>query len=568
MWRGCILFFCVLVITVHQGLSRNADDDDDTGMHDFSQFRDYRVGADGGGGGNGGASNINEQEKQNKFWIDSAINTLISRTHLQPNTKKAKNIILFLGDGMGVSTHTAARIYQGQLNGQNGEENSLNFEKFPYTGLSKTYCVDSQVADSACTSTAYTNGVKGSIGTLGLNGRVLYRDCKGSKDNTTHTESIIHWAIKAGKSTGVVTTTRITHASPAGTYSHSANRDWEADTDREASVDCQDIASQLIKNHPGHMINVLLGGGLKKFTLKKDGGQRLDEDLLLAYERMRQHHNQTYKIVKTKQELAAVNASTKFLLGLFADSHLEYEVDKQVDKNTKVKDQPSLTEMTQKAIEVLSKNQNGFYLFVEGGKIDIGHHGNKAKKALTETIEFDNAIKKALQITNPDETLIVVTADHSHTFTIAGYPDRGNKILERVRYDGHDLLGLDKLPYLTLGYNNGPGFRPAERNGYRHDINLDKTDDKDYRIPSGIPLEYETHGGEDVAVFSNGPWAHLLVGNFEQNYIPIVMAYAARIGPAKDVPLVSAAVSAGPTETLLIAVVSLVVCKFLAKYSK
>ncbi|KAI5697994.1 hypothetical protein M8J75_000283 [Diaphorina citri] len=529
MWRERILFFCVLVITVHQGLSRSADDDDDTGMHDFSQFRDYRVGADGGGGGNGGASNINEQEKQNKFWIDSAINTLISRTHLQPNTKKAKNIILFLGDGMG------------------------------------TYCVDSQVADSACTSTAYTNGVKGSIGTLGLNGRVLYRDCKGSKDNTTHTESIIHWAIKAGKSTGVVTTTRITHASPAGTYSHSANRDWEADTDREASVDCQDIASQLIKNHPGHMINVLLGGGLKKFTLKKDGGQRLDEDLLLAYEKMRQHHGQSYKIVKTKQELAAVNASTKFLLGLFADSHLEYEVDKQVDKNTKVKDQPSLTEMTQKAIEQNpSSNEN----LVSGGKIDIGHHGNKAKKALTETIEFDNAIKKALQITNPDETLIVVTADHSHTFTIAGYPDRGNKILEKVRYDGHDLLGLDKLPYLTLGYNNGPGFRTAERNGYRHDINLDKTDDKDYRIPSGIPLEYETHGGEDVAVFSTGPWAHLLVGNFEQNYIPLVMAYAARIGPAKDVPMVSAAVSAGPTETLLVAVVSLVVCKFLAKYSK
>ncbi|KAI5723420.1 hypothetical protein M8J76_005657 [Diaphorina citri] len=514
MWRERILFFCVLVITVHQGLSRNADDDDDTGMHDFSQFRDYRVGADGGGGGNGGASNINEQEKQNKFWIDSALDTLISRTNLHPNTKKAKNIILFLGDGMGVSTHTAARIYQGQLNGQNGEENSLNFEKFPYTGLSKTYCVDSQVADSACTSTAYTNGVKGSIGTLGLNGRVLYRDCKGSKDNTTHTESIIHWAIKAGKSTGVVTTTRITHASPAGTYSHSANRDWEADTDREAGVDCQDIASQLIKNHPGHMINVLLGGGLKKFTLKKDGGQRLDEDLLLAYEKMRQHHGQSYKIVKTKQELAAVNASTKFLLGLFADSHLEYEVDKQVDKNTK---------------QNPSSNEN----LVSGGKIDIGHHGNKAKKALTETIEFDNAIKKALQITNPDETLIVVTADHSHTFTIAGYPDRGNKILEKVRYDGHDLL-----------------------------------DDKDYRIPSGIPLEYETHGGEDVAVFSNGPWAHLLVGNFEQNYIPIVMAYAARIGPAKDVPLVSAAVSAGPTETLLIAVVSLVVCKFLAKYSK
>jgi Alkaline phosphatase len=109
---------------------------------------------------------------------------------------------------------------------------------------------------------------------------------------------------------------------------------------------------------------------ISNIPISPSGGQRLDEDLLLAYERMRQHHNQTYKIVKTKQELAAVNASTKFLLGLFADSHLEYEVDKQVDKNTKVKDQPSLTEMTQKAIEVLSKNQNGFYLFVEGEKLN------------------------------------------------------------------------------------------------------------------------------------------------------------------------------------------------------
>lgn len=109
---------------------------------------------------------------------------------------------------------------------------------------------------------------------------------------------------------------------------------------------------------------------ISNIPISPSGGQRLDEDLLLAYEKMRQHHGQSYKIVKTKQELAAVNASTKFLLGLFADSHLEYEVDKQVDKNTKVKDQPSLTEMTQKAIEVLSKNQNGFYLFVEGEKLN------------------------------------------------------------------------------------------------------------------------------------------------------------------------------------------------------
>ncbi|KAL1453451.1 hypothetical protein WDU94_007589 [Cyamophila willieti] len=243
-------------------------------MHDFSAFR---VGA--------AQSNIRDVEKENDYWIKNAVDRLHHRAlHLKPNTKIAKNIILFLGDGMGVSTQTAARIYQGQLRGDNGEENSLFFETLPYSGVSKTYCVDAQVADSACTSTAYTNGVKASIGTMGLNGKVSYGDCDGSKNESSHTSSIVQWAIEAGKSTGVVTTTRITHASPGGTYAHTASRDWECDTDLPKGVDCEDIASQLINMYPGNKINVLLGGGRSKFTKRTEGGQRLDKDLLKIYE--------------------------------------------------------------------------------------------------------------------------------------------------------------------------------------------------------------------------------------------------------------------------------------------
>ncbi|KAL1453450.1 hypothetical protein WDU94_007588 [Cyamophila willieti] len=237
---------------------------------------------------------------------------------------------------------------------------------------------------------------------------------------------------------------------------------------------------------------------------------------------------------------------------------MSYKLDDQINE-------PTLEDMTAKAIEILRKNEKGFYLFVEGGKIDMAHHSSKAKKALSETIEFDNAVRRAFNMTNPDETMIVVTADHSHTFTIAGYPERGTKILSKVKYGGKDTRGEDNLPYLTLGYNNGPGGRINESR--RHNVNLDKTDDKDYVYPSGINLAYETHGGEDVLVFANGPWAHLLVGSFEQNFIPVAMAYAARIGPGTQVSLPSGEnsllLNGTHLQTLLLSLGVLVVCRFL-----
>lgn len=122
--------------------------------------------------------------------------------------------------------------------------------------------------------------------------------------------------------------------------------------------------------------------------------------------------------------------------------------------------QPTLKEMTKKAIEILSKEKNGYFLFVEGGLIDVGHHLTMAKIALDETVELSKAVQQAVDMTNEDDTLIVVTADHSHTMTMSGYPVRGNDILGLV-----GSPGVDGLPVATLSYANGPGVPKLESPG-------------------------------------------------------------------------------------------------------
>jgi alkaline phosphatase len=166
---------------------------------------------------------------------------------------------------------------------------------------------------------------------------------------------------------------------------------------------------------------------------------------------------------------------------------------------------------------------------VEAGRIDHAHHEGKAHIALRDTIEFSNAIKKAYEMTNPEETLILVTADHSHVFTIAGYPHRGNDILGLVKsvpgVDGDGTtLDLDKnnLPYTTLSYANGPGYR----GGARPDLTLVDTKAFSFLQEATVPLGSETHAGEDVAIYASGPMAHFVHGSMEQNWIFHVMREA------------------------------------------
>ncbi|XP_050544128.1 membrane-bound alkaline phosphatase-like isoform X2 [Daktulosphaira vitifoliae] len=456
-------------------------------------------------------------ENDSNFWMRRGMVDLNRRLKVleSPIVGRAKNIIFFLGDGMSLSTVTAARVHMEQMSPSmsSNKNSSLSFEKFPYTGLARTYCVDKQVADSACSATAYMTGVKANSKTLGVTGAVQPNDCDSSLEPNNRVDSILRWAQMAGKSTGIVTTTRVTHASPAGGYAHSANRDWESN----APGDCLDIALQLMSQKPGMELDVILGGGRQEFLPKIINGNREDGRNLIAEWKLRMIKSQhRYNYVKNKTELSYLNLNeVDKLLGLFSMSHMSYTGTKEVER-----DEPSLSEMTLAAIEVLRKNNNGYVLFVEGGRIDHAHHQNLAHMALTETIAFSKAVEVADSMTNPKNTLIVVTSDHSHTMTINGYPSREDPII------GH--VDDDENPYSILSYANGPS---ALMQSYIKQNS--KYGEKFALYPSLVPMNTETHGGEDVAVWARGPWAHLFVGSYEQNVLPLIMSYASCIGPNK-----------------------------------
>ncbi|BCV36394.1 alkaline phosphatase [Shewanella chilikensis] len=446
---------------------------------------------------------------------------------------KAKNVILFVGDGMGISTLTAARIFQGQqiAGNQGGEENFLSFEKFDHTALIKTYNTNQQTPDSAGTMTAIATGVKSKAGVISVSEQSLRGNCLSSKGNELVT--LVDLANAKGLSTGVVSTARITHATPAATYAHSPERDWESDAKLPAEAvanECKDIAYQMVMRDKDNALSVALGGGRRAFIPETvtDGenkkGQRKDGlDLTKAW--VDNLDNAAY--VWNSTEFDAIDAgTTDHLLGLFNSSHMEYEADRADD----VGGEPSLTQMTAKSIEILQKNDKGYLLIVESGRIDHGHHAGNAKRALADAVELSNAVKAAVENTNPEETLILVTADHSHVFTIAGYPKRGNPILGLVHgVDGNLSTALDGKPYTTLGYTNGPGAVV----GNRDDLTSVDTQDKDFIQQALIPMGSETHAGEDISLHATGPGANLVQGVMEQNVIFHIINQAQELGGTK-----------------------------------
>jgi len=485
-------------------------------------------------------------------WFRSGRTAVEKAKREQPVMGHAKNVILFLGDGMGISTVTAARILEGQQHGMAGEENQLSFEKMPYVALSKTYSANQQTSDSAPTMSAIVAGMKTNDGLISVNARVARGDFRAAAANAMKT--VLERAEDRGMATGVVTTTRITHATPAACYAHSPDRDWESDADQPGAANdwgFPDIARQLIEFSHGDGLEVALGGGRAKFLPRtvrdpeypdKSGERKDGRDLTREWQT--RYRKSAY--VWNKAQLDAIDTKlVRHLLGLFQPSDMQYEHDRGKDGAG----EPSLTEMTGKAMDILSQNQKGYFLMVEGGRIDHAHHAGNAYRALTDTIEFARAVKLAMDRTDPRDTLIVVTADHSHTFTISGYPRRGNPILGKVIEPGHptkeyarDALGL---PYTTLGYINGPGYTgqsatqpegskkfPHHGPGYhgitngRPDLTGVDTTAPDYMQESTLPMENETHGGEDVAIYARGPQAHLIRGVLEQHVIFHVMAEA------------------------------------------
>jgi alkaline phosphatase len=418
-------------------------------------------------------------------------------------------------------------------------------DTFPYSALVKTYTHDAQVADSAPTAVAMTTGVKTRNDVIGVDQTVPVSDCAAAQGREVQT--IFEMAEAAGRATGVVTTARVTHATPAATYAHVPNRDWEddkgiADNGGTPGSGCKDIADQLVGWPAGDGFEIALGGGRAYFLPSSAAdpedagktGRRMDgRNLAEDWTKKGSDHLFVY-------DQAGWNkvdwASGPKVLGLFEMSHMEYEADRAKDTGG----EPSLAEMTEAAIKRLQQDEDGFVLMVEAGRIDHAHHDGNAARALEDYVALDAAIKKALQLTSREDTLIVATADHSHTFTINGYPKRGNPILGlAVDVDGKLMPAGDGRPYTTLSYANGPGGvfpavpkdAPAgtqpEAPGLRPDLTHVDTTAVDFKQQSLVPLASETHGGEDVAVFAWGPQAHAFHGTVEQNLIFHVMAKAA-----------------------------------------
>lgn len=489
---------------------------------------------------------IPDHQKNNAWFADghSAITTKIELT----KKEQTKNVILFVGDGMGITTLTAARIFEGQAMGKHGEEHILSFEAFPHTALVKTYNVDAQTPDSAGTMTAMVSGLKTDVGVIGVDEDVERGNCKSSKGNEVAT--LLEMAEIKGLSTGIVTTARITHATPAALYAKSANRNWEDNSDipeDEIAAGCEDIASQLVNFEanlvsriPGATtdgIEVVFGGGRRHF-LPKDAvyntddaisdkeGDRTDGRHLINEWQTRYPEGQ---YVYRESDFNTLQLDKTPVLGLFNESHMRYEANRAED----AAGEPSLSSMTKKAIDLLKTNDKGFFLTVESGRIDHGHHAGSAYNALTDAVEFAKAVEAAVESTNPDETLIIVTADHSHVFTIAGYPKRGNPILGKVVTVGSNspAMANDNMPYTTLGYTNGRGFKDLgpvtdadlaytePNHNHRVDLTDINTESTGFHQEALVPLISETHSGEDISVHARGPNAHLVQGVIEQNVI-------------------------------------------------
>lgn len=472
-------------------------------------------------------------------WYEQGVKLIKDNVKVKPNTDTAKSAVLFLGDGMGISTVTAARIFDGQQkNMEYGEENVLSWEVFPWTALVKTYTVDMQGTDSASSATAFLNGIKTNGGVLGVDETVRRGYCETLTEKSK-VVSILTLAERAGMSTGVVTTTRATHATPASSYAHSVDRGWESDKDLNSKVkddgsNCKDIATQLVEYSHGNGIEVVFAGGRREFMHKnqsdpeypdKKGDRQDSKDLIKQW--LEKYPGSHYVWNKTAFDKIDPNKVNR-VLGLFEPSHMQYESDRTASDTP---GEPSIAEMTEKAIKILQKNPKGYFLLVEGGRIDHAHHDGSAYNALHEAVAFNKAVQTANDIVQKDDTLITVTADHSHVFTIGGYTKRGNPVLGvQVNVDGKEANDSFGKAYTALGYFDGPGGL----NGSRPDMRGVKTDAKDFLQQATVLLDYESHASEDVGVYADGPGAYLFHGVVEQPYVFHVMDHALCLSESKQ----------------------------------
>ena len=425
---------------------------------------------------------------------------------------EAKNVIFFLGDGMGPVTTTATRIKYV------GEAGSLAMDKLPYAARIKTYSLDGQTTDSAPSMAAYMTGKKTRNETLGMDATTVAVapgtdaatgvgsavDKCPAAGNGVASSTLLELAIAKGKATGAVTTARLTHATPAATYAHVCHRNAEYEIARQAVPGGAGYNAAL-----GGGVDVLLGGISQYWRPYAAGTQprgRPDGRDLVAE---LQAKGYTYVNDLAGLNAAPSTAGTK-LIGLYdyaaSEGHMSYELDRNPAQ------EPSLAEMSVKAVDILSKNANGFFLMVEGGRIDHALHGTNAARALADTKAFDDAIQAVIDKVKTFDadlanTLIVVTADHDHGMAFNGYGKRGTDILgPNISYaTGQASKDANGVTYSNLVFANGSN-RPDVRTDTDPAVMSGKNYLQEVAIRRGSPGS-ETHGGGDVKLHAIGAGA-------------------------------------------------------------
>jgi len=314
---------------------------------------------------------------------------------------KARNVILFIGDGMTIAHRTAARILsKGLVEGRYGGE--LAIDDMPYMALVSTSGTDSVVTDSANSMSAYTTGHKTCVNAMGV-----YCARNGNTLQHPRVETIAEMVKRMrGMAVGVVTNTEIEDATPAGMVAHTRQR-----------ADYDDIVKMFFAVQP----DVIMGGGSPNFLPKSTGGKRGDN-----VDYMKRFADAGYKLVSTKTELAAAGSSSK-LLGLFNTVNIDGALDRFFLKKGTVSqfpDQPDLTDQVRAALDILSRNDKGFVLMVESGRIDKYSHSLDWERSVYDTIMLDNAVQIAKDFAAArNDTMIVVVADHAHPTAIVGTYD-------------------------------------------------------------------------------------------------------------------------------------------------
>ncbi len=459
--------------------------------------------------------------------------------------RRARNVILFVGDGMSMAHRTAARILskgiaQGKYNGD------LAMDDMPSMALVSTAGSDSIITDSANAMSAFTTGHKTCVNAIGVY-------CARNKSALSHPKvEVISELVKRRQNmaVGVVTNTEIADATPAGMVAHNrARRDYNT----------------IVKSFFDVKPDVIMGGGAPYFKPARDGGKRTDGENYID-----KFKAEGYAFAGTSAELKTVASAgeTRKLLGLFNDGNIDGALDQKFLKKGSVRkfpDQPDLVEETTAALDILSRAPNGFMLMVESGRIDKYSHSLDWERAVYDTIMLDNAVKAAKTFAaDRDDTLIIVVADHAHPVSIIGTMDDarpGNTPRDRLatyadaKFPNYPAPNADGYPWLVdvsrrlalmFGaypdhcYSGTPylagEFLPsdASADGKKAVANEKFCNPGTVRMFGNLPLETPggVHSGDDVILTAMGPGADLLHGRLDNTKVFRVMATA--LGLAAD----------------------------------